>query len=137
MIAYLFSGSFKKQAKFNKFVRELKDVVTLTLEPVPEEFYVQPLAAEGSEANGRLPAVFVIPPFPRDLQTRLDNKEACQKSSKDQHRLIRVLHEAMLEYTMYPTNAEYVQVVKALIMKYPFLKDLEGNGYVSYNVLIQ
>lgn len=31
----------------------------------------------------------------------------------------------------YPTNAEYVQVVQTLIAKYPFLKDLEGNGYVS------
>ncbi|RXN24635.1 sterile alpha motif domain-containing 3-like isoform X2 [Labeo rohita] len=35
----------------------------------------------------------------------------------------------MIEHTMYPTNAEYVQVAKALIVKYPFLKDLEGNGY--------
>ncbi|KAI4819565.1 hypothetical protein KUCAC02_004807 [Chaenocephalus aceratus] len=64
------------------------------------------------------------------LQTKLDNKEACQKSSRDRHRIIRVLHEAIIEYTMYPTNTEYVQVVQALIMKYPFLKDLERNGYV-------
>ncbi|XP_028258482.1 uncharacterized protein LOC114433896 [Parambassis ranga] len=134
MIAFLFSGSFKKQAKFNKFVKELKDdVVTLTLQPVPEEFYVQPLAEERNQANRRLPAVFVIPPFPRDIQTRLDNKEACQKSSRDRHKIIRVLHEAMLEYTMYPTNAEYVQVVKALIMKYPFLMDMEGNGYDTWH----
>ncbi|XP_053572541.1 sterile alpha motif domain-containing protein 3 isoform X2 [Bombina bombina] len=34
---------------------------------------------------------------------------------------------------MYPTNAEYVQVVKALIVKYPFLKDLEGNGYHTWH----
>ncbi|XP_028251818.1 uncharacterized protein LOC114427801 [Parambassis ranga] len=134
MIAFLFSGSFKKQAKFNKFVKELKDdVVTLTLQPVPEELYVQPLAEERNQANRRLPAVFVIPPFPRDIQTRLDNKEACQKSSRDRHKIIRVLHEAMLEYTMYPTNAEYVQVVKALIMKYPFLIDMEGNGYDTWH----
>ncbi len=31
----------------------------------------------------------------------------------------------------YPTTSEYLQVVKMLIAKYPFLKDLEGNGYVS------
>lgn len=31
----------------------------------------------------------------------------------------------------YPTTSEYVQVVKMLIAKYPFMKDLEGNGYVS------
>ncbi len=38
----------------------------------------------------------------------------------------------LIESFRYPTNAEYVQVEKALIVKYPFLKDLEGNGYVSY-----
>ncbi|KAJ4934753.1 hypothetical protein JOQ06_007535 [Pogonophryne albipinna] len=69
----------------------------------------------------------------RDLQTKLDNKEACQKSSRDRHRIIRVLHEAIIEYTMYPTNTEYVQVVQALIMKYPFLKDLGGNGYHTWH----
>nr|XP_033490759.1 sterile alpha motif domain-containing protein 3-like isoform X2 [Epinephelus lanceolatus] len=39
----------------------------------------------------------------------------------------------MIEYTMYPTNAEYVQVVQTLIAKYPFLKDLEGNGYHTWH----
>nr|XP_033965056.1 sterile alpha motif domain-containing protein 3-like [Pseudochaenichthys georgianus] len=67
------------------------------------------------------------------LQTKLDNKEACQKSSRDRHRIIRVLHEAIIEYTMHPTNTEYVQVVQALIMKYPFLKDLERNGYHTWH----
>ncbi|KAA0702474.1 hypothetical protein E1301_Tti018962 [Triplophysa tibetana] len=42
-------------------------------------------------------------------------------------------HEAMIEHTMYPTNAEYVQVAKELIVKYPFLKDLEGNGYHTWH----
>ncbi|KAJ7996544.1 hypothetical protein DPEC_G00238140 [Dallia pectoralis] len=70
----------------------------------------------------------------RDLQAKLDDKEPCQKSSKDRHRIIRVLHEAMIEHTMYPTNAEYVQVAKELIVKYPFLKDLEGNGYLCDEV---
>ncbi len=41
MISYLFHGSFKKQAKFNKFVHEMKEVVTITLEPVPAESYQQ------------------------------------------------------------------------------------------------
>lgn len=36
----------------------------------------------------------------------------------------------------YPSNDEYVRVSKALVTKYPFLKDLEGNGYVSiYNFI--
>ncbi|KAJ4942412.1 hypothetical protein JOQ06_012278 [Pogonophryne albipinna] len=133
MVSYLFPGSFKKQVKFNKFVQELKDVVTLTLIPVPEEHIEQSLIIDRNEARGRLPAGFILPPFPRDLQTKLDNKEACQKSSRDRHRTIRVLHEAIIEYTMYPTNTEYVQVVQALIMKYPFLKDLGGNGYHTWH----
>uniref|UniRef100_A0AAV2JIT4 Sterile alpha motif domain-containing protein 3-like n=1 Tax=Knipowitschia caucasica TaxID=637954 RepID=A0AAV2JIT4_KNICA len=40
---------------------------------------------------------------------------------------------ALLGYTMYPTNAEYVQVVKALILKYPFLADKGGNGYNTWH----
>lgn len=43
MVSYLFSGSFKKQAKFNRFIQEQKEVVTLT----PEELYLQPFIEEG------------------------------------------------------------------------------------------
>ncbi|XP_049439159.1 uncharacterized protein LOC125892873 [Epinephelus fuscoguttatus] len=38
---------------------------------------------------------------------------------------------------MYPTNREYVQVVKTLIVKYPFLKDLEGNGYHAWHMSLR
>ncbi len=41
MISYLFQGSFKKQAEFNKFVHKMMEVVTITLEPVPAESYQQ------------------------------------------------------------------------------------------------
>ncbi|KAL1252090.1 hypothetical protein QQF64_019886 [Cirrhinus molitorella] len=63
--------------------------MTITLEPVPPEYYQQPSTEANTEINsrsGRLPAGFVISVFPRNLQTRLDNKEPCQKSSKDRHR---------------------------------------------------
>ncbi|XP_055073995.2 sterile alpha motif domain-containing protein 3-like [Misgurnus anguillicaudatus] len=133
MVSYLFEGSFKKQAKFNKFVREMKEVVTITLEPVPAENYQDTSSTEINATSGRLPAEFSIPPFSKDLQAKLDNKEPCQKSSKERHKIVRVLHEAMIAHTMYPTNAEYVQVAKALIVKYPFLKDLEGNGYHTWH----
>ncbi|XP_051956291.1 uncharacterized protein LOC127625197 [Xyrauchen texanus] len=131
MVAYLFQGSFKKQAKFNQFVCKLKEpVVTLTLEPVPpEECQQSSSAIPRNGTNVRLPASFDIPAFPRHLQTKLDNKEPCQRNPKDRHIMIRVLFEAVALYTMYPTTSEYVQVVKMLIAKYPFLKDLEGNGY--------
>lgn len=47
MVSYLFPGSFKKQAKFNRFIREQKEMVTLTLEPFPEELCLQPFIEEG------------------------------------------------------------------------------------------
>lgn len=37
MISFLFEGSFKKQAKFHRFIQLMKETVTLTLEPVPVE----------------------------------------------------------------------------------------------------
>ncbi|RXN12737.1 sterile alpha motif domain-containing 3-like isoform X1 [Labeo rohita] len=37
----------------------------------------------------------------------------------------------------YPTTSEYVQVVKMLIAKYPFLKDLEGNGYHTWHMSLR
>uniref|UniRef100_A0A667X901 Uncharacterized protein n=1 Tax=Myripristis murdjan TaxID=586833 RepID=A0A667X901_9TELE len=83
-------------------------------------------------ARKRLPAVIIIPAFPKDVQMSLDAKEPCHKVPKLRNKIIRVLYEMMAEYTLYPTNAEYVQVSKALIVKYPFLRDVAGNGYVSF-----
>lgn len=39
--------------------------------------------------------------------------------------------DLLFSFCKNPTNAEYVQAVKTLISKYPFLQDLEGNGYIS------
>ncbi|XP_056608380.1 sterile alpha motif domain-containing protein 3-like isoform X2 [Triplophysa dalaica] len=138
MVGYLFDGSFKKQIKFQQFVRQYKEAETIViLEPVPvgvanSTAELQPTPSNdssGEPAHKRLPVVIVIPTFPKDVQTRLDAKESCQKVPKIRHKIIRVLYEIMAEYTMYPTNAEYIQVAKALIVKYPFLRDKEGNGY--------
>ncbi len=60
-------------------------------------------------ANVRLPGSFDIPAFPSYLQTKLDNKEPCQKNPKDRHIMIRVLYEAVAQYTM------YVSVLKAML----------------------
>ncbi|KAK6471261.1 hypothetical protein HHUSO_G29583, partial [Huso huso] len=40
-----------------------------------------------------------------------------------------------MHFNRYPSNSQYVQVTKALITKYPFLRDKEGNGYVSMHVM--
>ncbi|KAK2817756.1 hypothetical protein Q7C36_021689 [Tachysurus vachellii] len=84
MVGYLFDGSFKKQLKFQQFVRHYKENETIVvLEPVPVK----------------------VAQSTADLQPH---------PSTDPR---------------YPTNAEYIQVAKALIVKYPFLRDKEGNGY--------
>ncbi|KAF7688560.1 hypothetical protein HF521_013367 [Silurus meridionalis] len=138
MVGYLFDGSFKKQLKFQQFVRHYKENETIVvLEPVPvevaqstAELQPHPSTDPSVEAAHRgLPIVTVIPTFPKDVQARLDIKEPCHTVPKVRNKIIRTLYEMMAEYTLYPTNAEYIQVAKALIVKYPFLRDKEGNGY--------
>ncbi|XP_057215776.1 sterile alpha motif domain-containing protein 3-like [Triplophysa rosa] len=140
MVGYLFDGSFKRQIQFQQFVRQYEEAQTIViLEPVPVESTaeLQPPSTSGEPAHRRLPVVTVIPTFPKDVQARLDAKESCQKVPKLLNKIIRVLYEMMAEYTMYPTNAEYVQVAKAVIVKYPFLKDNEGNGYHTWHMSLK
>ncbi|XP_040038966.2 sterile alpha motif domain-containing protein 3 isoform X2 [Gasterosteus aculeatus] len=137
MIAYLFDKSFKKQLKFRDFTHRYKEV-TVTLEVVnPEQ---QTCEASVSPANQRLestchrlPAVISIPQFLQDVQSRLDAKEPVRKKQKYRNKIIGTLYDMLSQCTMYPTNSDYVQVVKALIGKYPFLRDVHGNGYHTWH----
>nr|XP_040047866.1 uncharacterized protein LOC120828380 isoform X2 [Gasterosteus aculeatus aculeatus] len=137
MIAYLFDKSFKKQLKFRDFTHRNKEV-TVTLEVVnPEQ---QTCEASVSPANQRLestchrlPAVISIPQFPQDVQSRLDAKEPVHKEQKYRNKIIGNLYDMLSQCTMYPTNSDYVQIVKALIGKYPFLRDVHGNGYHTWH----
>ncbi|XP_040913813.1 uncharacterized protein LOC121194815 isoform X1 [Toxotes jaculatrix] len=147
MVGYLFDGSFKKQLKFQQFVRQYKEgEVVVTLEPVPVEVYCQSTAQpqplpsvdpSGEATRKKIPLVTVIPTFPKDVQIKLDAKEPCHKVPKLRNKIIRVLYEMMAEHTLYPTNAEYIQVAKALILKYPFLRDMEGNGYNTWHMSLK
>ncbi|XP_060716644.1 uncharacterized protein LOC132839597 [Tachysurus vachellii] len=146
MVGYLFDGSFKKQLKFQQFVRHYKENETIVvLEPVPvkvaqstAELQPHPSTDPSVEAAHRgLPIVTVIPTFPKDVQARLDIKEPCHTVPKVCNKIIRTLYEMMAEYTLYPTNAEYIQVAKALIVKYPFLRDKEGNGYHTWHMSLK
>lgn len=78
-----------------------------------------------------------IPTFPKDVQMSLDAKEAIQHVPKLRNKIVRVCYEYMAEYTLYPTNAEYVQVAKALIVRYPFLRDMDGNGYHTWHMSLK
>ncbi|KAJ7983760.1 hypothetical protein DPEC_G00372960, partial [Dallia pectoralis] len=90
-----------------------------------------------SQSVGRLPNVYVLPSFPKELQAKLDAKEELQRVPQYRHKIIRVLHETVAMYTMYPTHAEYVKVAQALIRKYPFLKDVTGNGYHTWHMSLK
>ncbi|KAJ4933176.1 hypothetical protein JOQ06_030011 [Pogonophryne albipinna] len=128
LTAYLFEGCFKKQATFLQFACQLKEpepTTTLTFEILPNDCF------SNMAKYGSFPAVFTLPTFPKDILTKLDAKQPCHKVSTDGHKIVRILHETIAQYTMYPTNSEYIKVAKALIFRYPFLKDMEGNGYVN------
>ncbi|KAG9273319.1 sterile alpha motif domain-containing protein 3-like isoform X1 [Astyanax mexicanus] len=43
----------------------------------------------------------------------------------------------MAQYTLYPSNCDYVNVAKALILKFPFLRDVEGNGYHTWHMSLK
>ncbi|XP_036960727.1 uncharacterized protein LOC119023134 isoform X9 [Acanthopagrus latus] len=140
MVGYLFDGSFKKQIKFQQFVWQYKEGETIiTLQQVPLEvnesttqLQPQPFTSPSHEpAHKRLPAVVIIPAFPKDVQMTLNAQERCHIVPRLRNNIIRVLYKMMAEYTLYPTNAEYVQVSKALIAKYPFLRDVAGNSYLT------
>ncbi|XP_026073376.1 uncharacterized protein LOC113053007 [Carassius auratus] len=135
MISFLFEGSFKKQAKFHRFVQQMKETVTLTLEPVPVESQSRAGASNISPSTA-FPAFFEVPKFPFDVQAKLDRKE-CRLTSSDRNKIIRTLYESMAQYKMYPTTEEYVQVAKALTLRYPFLKDKEGNGYHTWHMSLK
>ncbi|GAA6089218.1 uncharacterized protein LOC124379156 [Tachysurus ichikawai] len=145
MVGYLFDGSFKKQLKFQQFVRHYKENETIVvLEPVPvkvaqstAELQPHPSTDPSVEAAHRgLPIVTVIPTFPKDVQARLDIKEPCHTLPKVRNKIIRTLYEMMAEYTLYPTNAEYIQVAKALMVKYPFLREMAITPGTSFKAKI-
>ncbi|XP_076840677.1 sterile alpha motif domain-containing protein 3-like isoform X2 [Brachyhypopomus gauderio] len=139
MVSQLFPGSFKKQAKFISLIRQMEldtvQKVNLSVDsqasPVLQESHVPVSSKE------QFPSVFEMPKFPKDLQKRLENKEPCHKNSTDRHKIIRVLQEAMAQYTLYPSNCDYVNVAKALILKFPFLRDVEGNGYHTWHMSLK
>ncbi|XP_023652385.1 sterile alpha motif domain-containing protein 3-like [Paramormyrops kingsleyae] len=140
MIAYLFEKSFKKQLKFRDFVQQNKEV-SFNLEVLPPSPAVEPMfvdtPAPSKQNRVRLPAIISIPRFPNDVQHKLDAKEPCHKVSKYRNTIVRTLYEMMSQYTMFPSNQEYVQVAKALILKYPFLKDIDGTGYHTWHMSLK
>lgn len=59
------------------------------------------------------------------------------KLRSDRNKIVRTLYETMALIKMFPTNDDYVKVCKSLILKYPFLKDKEGNGYHTWHMSLK
>ncbi|KAK2907325.1 hypothetical protein Q8A67_006310 [Cirrhinus molitorella] len=136
MIGQLFEKSFKKQVKFIKIVQQLKQ--SQSEEPSESQTAspaVRQVLKQGTPVP--FPPVFSLPKFPKDVQLKLDNKEPCHKINSYRHKIIRVLQETMAQHTLYPSNSDYVSVVKALISKYPFLRDAEGNVYHTWHMSLK
>ncbi|XP_034053474.1 sterile alpha motif domain-containing protein 3-like isoform X2 [Gymnodraco acuticeps] len=135
MVAYLFEGSFKKQAKFLQFARQLKEpepTTTLTFEILPNDCLLQHVKNMGVSLLC-LPCQR-SPKISRPNWTQNNHAIKCLLIDTN---IVRILHETMAQYTMYPTNSEYIKVAKALIFRYPFLKDMEGNGYNTWHMSLK
>lgn len=46
--------------------------------------------------------------------------------------IIKAITYRVLAHTEYPTPSEYNAICQCLVTKYPKIKDVTGNGYVSY-----
>ncbi|XP_063759059.1 uncharacterized protein LOC134877482 [Eleginops maclovinus] len=140
MMSYLFERSFKKQLQLRDFVEQNKEI-TIELEVLTsdDQFIETPASNERSVGPARktLPAIISIPRFPYDVQHKLDAKEPCHKIPKYRNIIVRTLYEMMAQYTMFPSNQEYIQVAKAFILKYPSLKDIDGNGYHTWHMSLK
>ncbi|XP_059418653.1 uncharacterized protein LOC132153301 [Carassius carassius] len=134
MIGQLFEKSFKKQVKFIKLIQQLKENQS---EELSESLTTPSALSQEQRIPAPFPLVFSLPKFPKDVQLKLDNKEPCHKISTYRHTIVRVLHETMAQHTLYPSNSDYVCAVKALISKYPFLRDAEGNGYHTWHMSLK
>ena len=49
---------------------------------------------------------------------------------------IEIIEYRVLAHTEFPSSSEYIGVCKAVIEKYPTIKDTVGNGYVSVCIAI-
>nr|XP_054588539.1 sterile alpha motif domain-containing protein 3-like [Nothobranchius furzeri] len=70
--------------------------------------------------------------FPQFLVRSLNNKDPDLKShqrNKLKNALIQALYDTLSVQTMYPTHTQYVDLMRTLLMQYPFLREKYGSGY--------
>ncbi|XP_041863293.1 sterile alpha motif domain-containing protein 3-like isoform X4 [Melanotaenia boesemani] len=70
--------------------------------------------------------------FPQFLINSLNNKDPDLKShqrNKAKNALVQALYDTLSLQTMYPTHIQYVDLMRMLLMQYPFLREKCGSGY--------
>ncbi|KAK9521456.1 hypothetical protein VZT92_021259 [Zoarces viviparus] len=70
--------------------------------------------------------------FPPTVLTALTNKDAALKShakNRIKTMLIQALFDHLSQDTMYPSHIQYVDLLKSVLLNFPFLKESYGSGY--------
>ncbi|XP_042071585.1 sterile alpha motif domain-containing protein 3 [Haplochromis burtoni] len=70
--------------------------------------------------------------FPPAVLTALTNKDAALKSptkNRLKNMLIQALFDHLSNATMYPSHVQYVELLRTVLLSFPFLKESYGSGY--------
>ena len=78
-----------------------------------------------------LPNPFPVPKFRHNTEKLFEDKIL---TDSDRKYVVQTMATVMMTYTQKPSLYQCSIVAKALISKYSFLKDCEGDGEVRYNV---
>ncbi|XP_076736415.1 uncharacterized protein LOC112430631 [Maylandia zebra] len=71
--------------------------------------------------------------FPPAVLTALTNKDAALKSptkNRLKNMLIQALFDHLSNETMYPSHVQYVDLLRTVLLSFPFLKESYGSGYL-------
>ncbi|KAK8766600.1 hypothetical protein V5799_006619, partial [Amblyomma americanum] len=92
------------------------------------------LAPSSSEPDKRLFTVqqplYELPPIPLDIKADIEGTTLGEVSSRTKNRIVSWITAHFLTIDWYPGKF-YEPAAKALVLKYPVLRDTIGTGYVS------
>ncbi|XP_033111013.1 sterile alpha motif domain-containing protein 3-like [Anneissia japonica] len=74
------------------------------------------------------PSPYQVPVLPHDVEGLLKQEDKSVLSRRYYRKIIQSLFEDMIQYTLYPTTAQYTEVARALVTKFKILKDKSGNS---------
>lgn len=117
----------KEQIHFMSAVEELKfhgstEHTSQTTQAVPHSSMATPVVPQSSTA-------IRYPPF---LLRAFEKEDALLKAptkNKIKNALIQALFDHLSQTTMYPSHAHYADLMRNLLMSFPFLREKYGSGY--------